>query len=137
LGVISGYKELFKDQNYDRINNPKYLSVKEMLPIGAEWFVGNKQFRIEFKDSAVLCLLSDMSGIAVVEFHGSNSKAYIINSDGTKRFEIKLPAEYSAPHFYDVYYINGDLYFFFYDKEDYRALVDVDSGNIKDISISR
>jgi hypothetical protein len=137
MDVISKYKELFKDHNYDRVNNPKRLSVKELHPIGAEWSVGSKQFRINFKDSAILCILADMSGIAIVEFNGSDGDAYIINPDGTRKFDIQLPAEYSAPHFYDVYYIDGDLYFFFYDKEDYRALVDVNTGKVKSIYISR
>jgi hypothetical protein len=137
MDVISRYKEFFKDQNYDRVNNPKRLSVKELRPIGAEWSVGNKQFRIDFKDSAILCLLSDMSGIAIVEFDGSDGDAYIINPDGAKRFDIQLPVEYSKPRFYDVYYINGNLHFFFYDREDYWVFVDVNTGKIKDINISR
>jgi hypothetical protein len=140
MNVISGYRELFKDQNYDRVNNPKRLSVKELRPIGVEWFVENKQFRIDLKDSARLRLLSDMSGIAVVQFDSDEKKggkAYIINPDGTKKFDIKLPTEYSASRFYDVYYIDDDLYFFFYDGEDYRALVDVSTGEVKSIHISR
>ena len=87
-----------------------------------------------------MCLLSDMSGIAVVEFDSDErkgGKAYIINSDGTKRFDIQIPAEYSAPHFYDVYYIGDDLYFFFYDKEDFRVRVDVNTGEVININISR
>jgi hypothetical protein len=96
---IDKFTEQFKDQGYNRKNNPKRLPIKELLPIGASWFVGNKQIKITFHDYGIVCLLSDMSGIAVVEFHDSTTgkaKAYILNADGTTRFNIRPPTEMIA-----------------------------------------
>lgn len=138
---IRKYGELFRDPNYDRRNNPKHLSVRELQPIAIEWFAGNKQNRVDFNDYASVVPLLDRTGVAVVEFdssdEGKGGKAYIINPDGTKRFDVKLPQKYAKGRFSDVYYIGNDLHFFFYDEEDYRALIDVNTGEVKSVNISR
>lgn len=141
MNMISSFKELFKDQNYDRVNNPQLLSVSELQPIGIEWYVGNKQYQICFKGYASVVPLADMSGIAIAEFSNSDlskgGNAYIINADGSKRFDIQLPSEYANGRFSDVYYIGECLFFFFFDREDFRVLVDVNTGEVKNINISR
>jgi len=143
MQLINNFMEVFKDQNYDRINNPNKLPIKDLLPTGIYWSIGNTTHTIVFESCAVVRLLSDMSGIAIVEIENETlvkqAHAYIINADGTKRFEIQLPAWATEDgRFNDVYYIGNDLCFFFFaNHEDYRMIVDAGNGNIKDILISR
>lgn len=143
MTVISNYLEHYRDQNYDRTNNPRQLPIKELLPIGLSWSAGNQTYRLDFQNGAVVHPLSDMSGIAVIEMErdqqGKSSCAYIINADGSLRFEIKLPElTLSNGKFYDVYYIGNDLCFFFYsDNEDFRMIYDSEKGIVKDILQSR
>jgi hypothetical protein len=139
---IDKFTKQFRDQGYDRKNNPKRLPIKELLPIGVTWFVGNKQVKITFHNYGIVCLLFDMSGIAVVEFHDSTAgktKAYILNADGTTRFKIRPPTEMLAnSHFYDVYYINKDLCFLFYvDGEDMRMAINDSNGTIISVQKTR
>ena len=143
MPMITEFKEFFKDQNYDRTNNPKQLPINDLLPIGISWSVENNTYRLDLKNGAIVHLLSDMSGIAIVEMEneqlGEVSRACIINACGNVRFEIQLPAWAIANgRFYDVYYIENDLCFFFFsNNEDYRMIVDAENGNIKDVLKSR
>jgi hypothetical protein len=142
MSVISDFIELFKDQNYDRINNPNQLPIIDLLPIGISWSDGCNKVRLDFKNGAAVCPLSDISGIAIVEMDNAQTckraNAYIVNADGGIRSEIKLPTWAANGRFYDVYYIGHDLCFFFYaDNYDYRMIIDTDNGIIKDILKSR
>ncbi|HCJ56248.1 MAG TPA: hypothetical protein DHV55_01810 [Clostridiaceae bacterium] len=84
-----------------------------------------------------------MTGIAIIELENSysnnNTQAYVVNADGNMRFRIELPSWTIADgEFYDVYYIDSDLCFFFYAKnEDYRMIIDTENGTIKNIHISK
>jgi hypothetical protein len=142
MSVISDFMELYKDQSYDRINNPNQLPIIDLLPIGISWSGGCSKIRLDFINVATVCPLSDMSGIAIVEMDNAQinkrANAYIVNADGDIRFDIKLPTWAANGIFYDVYYIGDDLCFFFYsDNYDYRMIIDTDSGIIKDILKSR
>jgi hypothetical protein len=140
MEIISSYKEIFKDPNYDRVNNPNRLSIGELLPIGVEWFIGEKCFRIDFECSAKILLLKDKSGIAIVEVCSdkvNKNSAYVVNSDGTRRFSVQLPQKHINGQIYDVYYIQNDLFFFFNDNDDYRVLVDENDGRVKNIMQTR
>lgn len=135
---IINYKLNYRDETYDRKNNPQHLNIMELLPIGIEWATNYSNSKIIFTYCSCATYLRNHTGFGIVEFekYSNKGEAYILNSDNSKRFDIVLPKEYRDGLFSDVYYVNDDLCFFFYCGRDYRAIVDENTGKIKDIIMS-
>jgi hypothetical protein len=142
MNKLTNIIRVFKDQDYDRINNPKRLPIMELLPIGVSWDVGENKIELNFNKCAIVLPLSDQTGLAIVEFENfsyESSHAYVVNADGSKRFDVyHTPEIFNKSHFYDVYYIDNKLNFFiFSNNKDYRLTVDDSDGSIIDCCKSR
>lgn len=98
---------------YDTLNNPRRLTVAELMPIGMTWRSGGVQHAVHSQAGVTGRLLGDASGIAVVEapYDVSANCAYIVNADGSMR--ARIPAQFGADRvaFYDVIDSGGAVVF--------------------------
>lgn len=138
---IQNFIHIEKYPGYDKIQNPRRLTVKELLPIGVAWEHDGCKEEI-VKDYGVLSMpLHDLSGVAIVEgpFETApQNRAYVINADGSIRFEIMKPIEYNTSVFSDVYYTGGVLCFFLSGNlGDFRLSVNELDGTILKVDPSR
>jgi hypothetical protein len=85
--------------------------------------------------------LNDFRSIAIVEgpFEpGQKNRAYIMNADGSVRFEINKPRELTILSFSDVYYVSGELCFFLSGSSgDFRLSINENDGATSKINPSR
>lgn len=44
MNKIISFEKHYKYNNYDRIKNPKNLSIKDLLPIALSWAIEGKNF---------------------------------------------------------------------------------------------
>lgn len=138
---IQNFRHIERHPGYDKVQNPKRLTVMELLPIGVAWDNKGQNFEV-LKTWGVLAVpLNDFSGVAIVEGpfeRGAQNRAYVMNADGSIRFEITKPTELSALVFSDVYYAGGELCFFLSGTSgDFRLSVNESDGTISKIDPSR
>lgn len=138
---LQNFRHIEVDPSYDKVQNPKRLTVRELLPIGASWEHKGKKHEV-LKSSGVIAVpLTDFSGIAIVEGPfdaGPKNHAYIMNADGSVRFEIIKPSELYTSLFSDVYYVVGELCFFLSGSSgDFRLSVNEIDGTISQVNPSR
>lgn len=138
---LQNFRHIELDPSYDKIQNLKRLTVRELLPIGASWEHNGKKYEV-LKPWGVLAVpLNDCHGIAVVEgpFEtGQKNHAYVMNADGSVRFEINKPRELTTSSFSDVYYVSSDLCFFLSGPSgDFRLSINEIDGTISKINPSR
>jgi hypothetical protein len=134
------FQKYYKDQDYDRANNPELLPNKDLMAIGVSWLADNNRIDLNFTNGGIAHPLLDLSGVAVVEqkIH-RDTAAYVVNADGTTRFKLAFPAWVtSGGMFFDVYYVGNDLCFFFCANcGDFRMIVDPQDGKVIAIKESR
>jgi len=138
---LQNFRHIELDPNYDKIQNPKRLTVRELLPVGASWEHNGQKYEV-LKPWGVLAVpLNDFRSIAIVEgpFEtGQKNHAYVMNADGSVSFEIKKPSELTTSSFSDVYYVSGELCFFMSGSSgDFRLSINEINGTISKINPSR
>jgi len=138
---LQNFRHIELDPSYDKIQNPKRLTVSELLPVGASWEHNGQKYEVLKSWGLLAVPLSDFSGIAIVEGPFETRKknhAYVMNSAGSVRFEINKPSELSTSSFSDVYYVTGELCFFLAGSSgDFRLSINEIDGTISKISPSR
>lgn len=127
--------------NYDRENNPKGLTVQELLPRGVSWLSGGVRHKVEHADGLIATKLRAANGIALVlsPFNKALNDAMILNPDGTVMWDISNVAWRVAPGciLTDVYYVMDELCFFIYiSGRDYRFSFDVATGGFGKLIVS-
>jgi hypothetical protein len=138
---LQNFRHIELDPSYDKIQNPKRLTVRELLPVGASWEHNGQKYEV-LKPWGVLAVpLNDFRSIAIVEgpFEtGQKNHAYVMNADGSVRFEINKPSELTTSSFSDVYYVSGELCFFLSGSSgDFRLSINEIDGTISKINPSR
>lgn len=138
---LQNFRNIELDPSYDKVQNPKRLTVRELLPIGVSWEYNGQKYEV-LKPWGVLAVPSnDFLSIAIVEgpFEtGPKNHAYIMNASGSVRFEINKPRELSTSSFSDVYYVSGELFFFLSGSPgDFRLSINEIDGTISKITPSR
>lgn len=138
---LQNFRHIELDPSYDKIQNPKRLTVRELLPIGASWEYNGQKYEV-FKPWGVLAVpLNDFRSIAIVEGSfetGQKNHAYVMNANGSVRFEINKPSELTTSAFFDVYYISGELCFFLSGSSgDFRLSINEIDGRISKINPNR
>lgn len=124
--------------NYDRENNPRGLTVQQLLPIGVSWLCGGMRHKVEHGDGLIATNLRTLNGIALVfsPFNKALNNAVILKPDGTAMWDVRHIAFKIAPGciFTDVYYVDGELFFFIYfNGQDYRFSFDVNKGAVGEL----
>ena len=138
---LQNFRHIELEPSYDKIRNPKLLTVRELLPVGASWVHNGKKYEV-LKPWGVLAVpLNDFCGIAIVEgpFEtGQKNHAYVMNAEGSVRFEINKPSGLTTSSFSDVYYVSGELCFFLSGSSgDFRLSINKIDGTISKIDPSR
>jgi len=138
---LQNFRHIELDPSYDKIQNPKRLTVRELLPVGASWEHNGQKYEV-LKPWGVLAVpLNDFRSIAIVEgpFEtGQKNHAYVMNADGSVRFEINKPSELNTSSFSDVYYVSSELCFFLSGSSgDFRLSINEIDGAICNINPSR
>lgn len=138
---LQKFRHIELDPSYDKTQNPKRLTVRELLPVGASWEHNGQKYEV-LKPWGVLAVpLNDFCSIAIVEgpFEtGQKNHAYVMNANGSVRFEIDKPRELTTSSFYDVYYVASALCFFLSGSSgDFRLSINEIDGTIFKISPSR
>ncbi|MFJ1468804.1 hypothetical protein [Massilia orientalis] len=138
---LQNFRHIELDPSYDKIQDPKRLTVRELLPVGASWEHNGQKYEV-LKPWGVLAVPSnDFRSIAIVEgpFETEQkNRAYVMNADGSVRFEINKPSELTTSSFSDVYYVSGELCFFSSGSSgDFRLSINEIDGTISKINPSR
>jgi hypothetical protein len=141
MAKLHNFRHIELDPSYDKIQNPKRLTVRELLPVGASWEHNGKKYEV-LKPWGVLAVpLNDSCSIAIVEgpFEtGQKNHAYVMNADRSVRFKINKPSELTTSSFSDVYYVSGELCFFLSGSSgDFRLSINEIDGTISKINPSR
>jgi hypothetical protein len=82
--MITDFKLLYEDPEYDHTSNPERRSVGELTPIWTAWRVlptGDEK-ALRFRERGIAILLKDAAHVGVVEIE-SPSKAYILDESGS------------------------------------------------------
>jgi hypothetical protein len=111
--TLSDFQVIERIPGYDKMLNPRKLSIAELVPVGLNWKFMGAQKNISANEGIDGIPLIDGTGIAVVEapFDPASNCAYIVNSDGTIRSRINSRSALGHAMFYDVIYQNGQLTF--------------------------
>jgi hypothetical protein len=141
VAQLERFQHIEKHPGYDKTHNPNRLTAKELTAIGVSWEYSGSKVEISSVDGITGVPLSDLSGVAIIEdafdTNGKN-RAYVVNSDGSMRFDVKRPKEYSMSLFSDVYYVRGILSFFLAGSSgDFRLSINENDGSISKIDPSR
>jgi hypothetical protein len=148
MNSISTVKKLYKNPDYDRVNNPAQLSINELMPIGVTWEYEGKNYEILLGASGSVCALNDGSGIAIMEcgesyigksIHLTKGRAYIVNANDTLRVEL-LPQKYFKDDIYFnyIYYSDNKLELHvFHGNIEYRMVIDEATGNFLEVAECR
>lgn len=135
------FRHIERHPGYDKVKNPRRLTVGELLPVGAIWDYKGKRIEVIQQSGVLAVPFHDGTGVAIVQgpFEGvANNRAYIFNADGSVRSEITKPTELSTAVFSDVYYAGGGLCFFLSGPSgDFRLSVNESDGTISKINHSR
>lgn len=120
---------------YDKKNNPQRLSVFDLLSKGVTWSHLNKKYEIKDDKGVISLLLTGHNEMALIKapFDKDANRAWIISATGTVKWNISniINKYYSDAVFYDVYYIDGELYFFIHiNNDDFRFSFDATSGDM-------
>ncbi|WP_155681565.1 hypothetical protein [Burkholderia stagnalis] len=111
--MAAGLEFVERHPGYDTLNNPRRLTVAELMPIGLTWRSGGVRHAVTSQAGVAGRLLGDASGIAVVEapYDLATNCAYIVNADGSLR--ARIPAQIGADRvaFYDVIDSGGSVAF--------------------------
>ncbi|MFJ3456051.1 hypothetical protein ACIPMZ_03660 [Scandinavium goeteborgense] len=133
--MIDNFRVTDNLAGYDKINNPQRLSVFDLLSRGVTWSYLNKQYEINDSKGVISLLLTGHNEIALIKapFDMDANRAWIISADGTVKWDVSniVKKNCSNTVFYDVYYIDGELYFFIHiNNDDFRFSFDVTSGDM-------
>lgn len=138
---LQNFQHIERLPGYDKIRNPSRLTISDLTPVGASWEYDGHKIEISGRAGILAVPLENLSGVAVVEAPfetGGQNKAYVLNSDGTKCFDMKKPMKYMTLLFSDVYYVGGTLCFFLSGSlGDFRLSVNESDGSILAIEPSR
>lgn len=111
------------------------MSVFDLLSKGVTWSHLNKQYEIKDDKGVISLLLTGHNEIALIKapFDKDANRVWIISANGTVKWNVSniISKYYSDAVFYDVYYIDGELYFFIHiNNDDFRFSFDATSGDM-------
>ncbi|TBL86824.1 hypothetical protein EYY95_12090 [Hafnia alvei] len=140
---IINFRLIEHDPTYDILSNPDRLSILELMPKTVIWeWSGNKE-EITDESGVIAVQLKDGIHIAVVKglMKNENNSAYIVNYKKKIVLDVKniiKDRTHFSYLFYDILFINDKVYFFLTDNiNDYRVLVDVNSGTVGEMLPSK
>ena len=124
------FQYIYRDQKYDRLNNPERRSVEELAPIGIEWDYQGIDHKYLFKERGKAVSLKKAELIAIVESGGGSSRSIIIDHDGKNCLTIDNGRE--GEDFFDVYYVHDEINIFSnYKNVDYVTVFDEDTMSVR------
>jgi hypothetical protein len=126
-----------------------------------KWNYNGQAHEIQNGNRLTVKLLNDRKHIAIIEVSDNRNlnEAYIVDGTSVQKYNLRkllneTNLEIRSPHiigdnhriklnkdtliFYDVYYINQELYFYaVVENEDYRFSFDLETGKIGKLTISK
>lgn len=135
MDAISAFKLLDNLDGYDKVANPKRLSVFELLPYGITWLCNGRINEIKHNDKIIPLLLKDNDGIALIKspFNKKDNQAYIMAPFNEIKWNVGglVRKNIESAIFSDVYYVLNDLCFFVnVGGRDYRFVFEPNTGKI-------
>lgn len=131
--AVINFEKKYSNTGYDRVKNPKNLSVLELLPDGFSWSYNGVNHQRKNSNKIIPLLLKDANSIAVVEapFDKNKNAAFILNPDNSIMWDISgIYRKMRVVDFFsDVYYVNNELFYFLHSNgKDFRFSFDIKTG---------